>query len=44
MSKQPTKSIKKLPVKEKPLHIPLAFEDALQIALNTPIKKRNIKK
>ena len=44
MSKKPTKSIKKLPVKEKPLHIPLAFEDALQIALNTPIKKSKIKK
>ncbi len=44
MSKQPIKSVKKLPVKEKPLHIPLAFEDALKIALNTPIKKSKIKK
>ena len=44
MSKQPTKSVKKLPVKEKPLHIPLKFEDALQIALNTPIKKSKVKK
>jgi len=44
MSKQPTRSIKKLPVKEKPLHIPLKFEDALQIALNTPIKKSKAKK
>jgi len=43
-AKKPTKSIKQLPVKEKPLHIPLAFEDALQIALNTPIKKSKIKK
>ena len=44
MSKKSTKSIKKLSVKEKPLHIPLAFEDALQIALNTPIKKSKINK
>lgn len=37
MSKKSTKSIKKLTVKEKPLYIPLAFKDALKIALNTPI-------
>jgi len=36
--------MKKLPVKEKPLHITLKFEDAFQIALNTPIKKNKIKK
>ena len=36
--------VKKIPVKEKPLHIPLKFEDALQIALNTPVKKRKPKK
>lgn len=44
MSKKPNKSVKKLPVKEKPLHIPLPFEDALQMALNTPIKKSKINK
>ena len=44
MSKQPTKSVMKLPLKEKPLHIPIKFEDALQIALNTPIKKSKINK
>jgi hypothetical protein len=44
MARKPTKSVKKLPTKEKPLHIPLAFEDALQIALNTPIKKSKVKK
>ncbi len=44
MPKKPTKPVKKLPVKEKPLHIPLKFEDALQIALNTPIKKSKVKK
>jgi hypothetical protein len=35
MSKITSKKLKKLPVKEKPLHIPLAFEDALKLALNT---------
>ena len=35
---------KKLPVKEKPLHMPLKFEDALQITLNTSIKKSKVKK
>ncbi len=44
MLKKTIKSVKKLPVKEKPLHIPLKFEDALQIALNTPIKKSKVKK
>ncbi len=44
MAKKDNKSVKKLPVKEKPLHIPLKFEDALQIALNTPIKKSKVKK
>ena len=39
-----TKSVKKLPVKEMSLHIPLKFEVALQIALNTPVKKSKIKK
>ena len=38
------KKLKKLPVKEKPLHIPFAFEDAVKLALNTPIKKSKIKK
>lgn len=36
--------LKKLPVKEKPLHIPLSFEDALKVALNTPIKKSKTNK
>lgn len=40
MAKNTPKSIKKLPVKEKPLHIPLAFDEALKLALNTPIKKK----
>ena len=44
MSKQPTKSVKKLPVKEKPLHIPLTFQDALKAAINTPIKNSKINK
>ena len=39
-----TKKLKKLPVKEKPLHIPLSFEDALKLAINTPIKKSKVNK
>ena len=35
---------KKLPKKEKPVHIPLSFEDALKVALNTPIKKSKVNK
>ena len=44
MPKKSAKNIKKLPVKEKPLHIPLAFEDAVKLALNTPIKNSKINK
>jgi hypothetical protein len=34
-----TPSPKKL-TKDEPLHIPLSFEDAVKMALNTPIKKK----
>lgn len=44
MAKTITKKLKKLPIKEKPLHIPLPFEDVVKLALNTPIKKSKIKK
>lgn len=44
MPKAPTKSVKKLPLKENPLHIPMTFEDALKVALNTPIKQKKAKK
>lgn len=43
MATKPNKLVNEIPIKEKPLHIPLKFEDALEIALNTPIKKSNIK-
>lgn len=33
MPKITTKKLKKLPVKEKPLHIPMSFEDAIKLAL-----------
>jgi len=44
MSKTTAKKLKKLPTNEKPLHIPLSFEDALKLALNTPIKKSKTRK
>lgn len=25
---------------DKPVHLPLSFEDAVKLALNTPVKKR----
>ena len=42
MKDKPT--TKKLPKKEKPVHIPLSFDDALKVALNTPIKKSKVNK
>jgi len=44
MPKKPTKTIKKLPVKEEPLHIPLSFEQIIKKAVNTPIKNSKINK
>ena len=44
MPKEPIKKLKKLPVKEKPLHIPMSFEEAVKLALNTPIKNSKINK
>lgn len=42
MNKKNTKN--KFPPKEKPLHIPLSFEEAIKKALNTPIKNSKINK
>ena len=36
--------IKKLPKKENPVHIPLSFEDAIKLAVNTPIKNSKVNK
>ena len=44
MSKKPAKSIKKLPIKENPTKLNMSFEDAIKLALNTPIKNSKITK
>ena len=44
MAKNTSKKLIKLPVKEKPLHIPLSFEDAIKLAIVTPIKKSKVNK
>jgi hypothetical protein len=38
------KAVKKKPLKDKSLHIPLNADEALKLALNTPIKKSKVKK
>jgi hypothetical protein len=44
IAKKPAKSVKKLPVKDEPLHIPLSFEEIIKKAVNTPIKNSKINK
>lgn len=44
MPKETSKKVKKLPVKEKPLHIPLTFEELIKKAVNTPIKNSKVNK
>jgi hypothetical protein len=44
MKKSNQKSTKKLLTKEKPLKVDMSFDELLQKALNTPIKKSKIKK
>jgi hypothetical protein len=44
MKKAKAASTKKLPTKEKPTKLDMPFEDAIQLALNTPIKKSKVKK
>jgi hypothetical protein len=44
MKKSKSKSTKKLPTKEKPTKVDMSFEDALQMALNTPVKKSKVKR
>ena len=43
MKKAKLKSTKKIPEQEKPTKLNMSFEDAVQRALNTPIKKIKIK-
>jgi hypothetical protein len=44
MKKSKPKSTQKLPTKEKPLKVDMSFDELLQRALNTPIKKSEVKK
>ena len=44
MAKKNTKSVKKLPVKEKPTKIDMPIDDFLKLALNTPIKNSRVNK
>jgi hypothetical protein len=44
MKKEKPKSTQKLLIKEKPTKLDMSFEDAIQKALNTPIKKSKVKK
>lgn len=44
MAKKSPKKVKKLPPVEKPLHIPLSFEEIIKKAVNTPIKNSKINK
>jgi hypothetical protein len=39
-----SKSVKKLPVKEKPTKLDMSFEEAIKLAVNTPVKKSKVKK
>ncbi len=38
------KTLKKINIKEKPLHIPLSFEQIIKKAVNTPIKNSKVNK
>ena len=44
MPKKTPIKIKKLHLKEKPLHIPLSFEEIIKKAVNTPIKNSKVNK
>jgi hypothetical protein len=44
MKKPKPKGTQKLPTKEIPTKLDMPFEDAIQLALNTPIKKSKVKK
>ena len=44
MPKEPTKKLKKLPVKEKPTKIDMPADAFLKLALNTPIKNSKVNK
>ena len=38
------KKLKILPIKEQPVHLDMSFQNAVKLALNTPIKKSKINK
>ncbi len=44
MSKKSTKLIKKLPIKEQPTKLNMAFEQFINKAINTPVKNSKINK
>lgn len=44
MAKKPSKSVKKLPVKEQPTKLNMSFQDFIKAAVNTPIKNSKINK
>ena len=44
MPKEPTKKLKKLPVKEKPTKIDMPIDDFLKLTLHTPIENSKINK
>ena len=44
MPKEPTKKVKKLPIKEQPVKLNMTFEEAIKKALNTPIKNSKVNK
>lgn len=44
MKKSKPKSTKKFPTREKPLKVDMTFDELLQKALTTPIKKSKVKK
>jgi hypothetical protein len=44
MKKPKPKSTQKLPTKETPTKLDMSFEEAIRLAVNTPVKKSKAKK
>lgn len=44
MKKESPKKVKKIPIKEAPTKLDMSFEEAIKLAVNTPIKKSKVKK
>ncbi len=42
--KKSSTKIRKLPLQEKPLKLNMSFEDAIKLAVNTPIKNSKVNK